>query len=191
MNCEDLLDYDLVYHWRDLVIKPKIIVLDLDHTLWPFYVDTNPVPPFTKHLIGKQLTVTDSTQTQLMGYADIPKILNTLTEYCFNNGEQIAIASRSRRQDLAMNLIELFNWKKYFNSFQIYSLPKNNHLFAIKNELKCNDFGDMLFFDDNKYNVNLATDMGVCSYLVDKNIGLNFESVHRALDIFDHARFKK
>ena len=185
MSSEDMIDCELVYHWRDLKHKPKFIIFDLDHTLWPFAVDTNIVPPFRRIKEDKNSIITDLNDLELKGFEDVPKILNTLFEYCFMEGEKMAVASRSRRKDLALKLIELLDWKKYFHSIQIYSMPKNNHIFAIKSELNIKDFKDVLFFDDNKSNIEVANQLGICSFFVDKNIGLNLFNVHCAFDIFE------
>jgi magnesium-dependent phosphatase 1 len=175
-------DIDLVYHWRDLKKKPSVIVFDLDHTLWPFYVDTTVKEPFTK----VNEAVFDANNKLLAPFESVTKILKTLKECCFDDDEKLAIASRSTRQDLAMNLIELFGWTNLIDSFQIYSMPKSNHMHAIKNELKFNSFRQVLFFDDHQFNINTTKPMGVFAFKLDKSTGLNMKALHRAFDLYDY-----
>lgn len=179
-----LVNYDLVYHWRDLSKKPRYVVLDLDFTLWPFHIDYQTNEPFVK----KDQVVTDSTDQILEHYPDVPSILYTLKNFCLDERDgqgKMAVASKALNGERAFKLIELFGWRDYFASVQIYSRDKNHHMYAIRNELKVKNFSDVLFLDDNRFNVKLTRQMGVVAYQLDKNTGLNFKSLHHALDIYE------
>lgn len=180
-----LIDLELVYHWCDLSKKPKVIVFDLDHTLWKFYIEYESAIPFRKLNDTKVL---NANQTPLECPSDVPSILYTLKNNCFAANEKLAIASRSQRTDLAHHALQTFGWKHYFDSIQVYSCPKNVHMYAIRDELKVSsNFNDFLFFDDNKFNIQVATDMGICAILVDKRRGLDLNYMHYGLDLFEKS----
>nr|XP_004227150.3 magnesium-dependent phosphatase 1 [Ciona intestinalis] len=67
--------------------KPKLVVFDLDYTLWPFWVDTHFTPPFHKDSDGNVL---DSRQAKILLYPDSDDILKQLNA----DGYTIAVASR-------------------------------------------------------------------------------------------------
>lgn len=187
MNCDDLFDKELITHWKKLVHKPKAIVFDLDQTLWPFAIDTNVISPFRKHVNHEKQVVVDANNNELKGFVHVQTILNTLFSYCFNNGEKMAISSRSRRSDLALSLIDLLGWKKYLSSLQIYPSSKINHMYSIRDDLNLKDFHDILFFDDNIVNIESVSQLNVCSYLIEKNKGLDLSSMHQAFDFYQKS----
>jgi magnesium-dependent phosphatase 1 len=171
--CSDLIEY-----WDNLSHKPKVIVLDLDWTLWPFYTD------YTKILEddGTRATLNPD-MTKVSCFKDVQVILNTLVECCFKDGEQLAVASKALNRDRALQLLDLFELKQYFSSLQIYSVSKSFHMSAIKDELSV-EFEHMLFFDDNKFNVRETAKMGVCSFQVRKTTGFDFKSIKNGLRVY-------
>ncbi|KAJ8968597.1 hypothetical protein NQ317_004413 [Molorchus minor] len=54
------------------VKKPKLIVFDLDYTLWPFWVDTHVSPPFRKVSNG---SIVDNYGSQIKCYPQVPDAL--------------------------------------------------------------------------------------------------------------------
>lgn len=181
------ISIELLYHWNDLIKRPKVIVFDLDHTLWNFYIDYDRKPPLRK-LADKR--VVDSNGKCLDFFPQVIQILNTLKTECFNNGNvKLAIASRAQQFQVAFDALNLLECHSYFDSVQIYSCPKNVHLYAIRDDLKLktDDFSDFLFFDDNKYNINVAREFGICSILVDKKRGLDIDYINYGLDVFEKS----
>lgn len=125
--------------------KPKMIVFDLDYTLWPFWVDTHVDPPFQKRKSGE---VVDRHGRLVKPYSEVPRILERL----HSEGYIISVASRTSCIHEANSLIELFDWNKYFSYKEIYPGCKLTHF----NKFKQNSglaFEDMLFFDDEYRNI--------------------------------------
>ena len=184
-NDQELIDLELVDHWMMIENKPKVIVFDLDHTIWPFYVDLQVVPPFRKkNCFGREVIV-DSNDSEIECFKDIKKILNTLKWHCFKNSEHLAVASKALSNQVAFELIDLFGFNEYFSSVQIYSMPKTQHINAIKQEIQFENYNQVLFYDDNKFNIRDTKQMGVFSFLVNKNNGLDLKAVHKSLDLYD------
>jgi len=55
---------------------PKLVVFDLDYTLWPFWVDTHVSPPLK--VIDNGTKVKDRYRETLSFYNDVPEILATV-----------------------------------------------------------------------------------------------------------------
>jgi magnesium-dependent phosphatase 1 len=172
----------IISYWEALDRKPKVIVLDLDHTLWQFYVDLDTMLPFIKSNEGNgTITVLNPDMTRLNCFQDVRIILNTLVNRCYTDGEQLAIASRVLNRSRALELLELFKLKPNFSSIQICSVLKCFHMSVIKENLGIEDYSDMLFFDDNKFNVREVAKLGVCSFQVRKTTGLNLKAMKNGL----------
>ncbi|KAK6178518.1 hypothetical protein SNE40_013295 [Patella caerulea] len=101
-------------------MKPKLIVFDLDYTLWPFWVDRHFSPPFNTNKDG---IVYDRFLRLVNYYSDVPGMLYQL----HNGGYTLGIASRSRTPPEAHKLVKLFNWDKYFKYKEVYPGTKLNH----------------------------------------------------------------
>ncbi|KAK6178515.1 hypothetical protein SNE40_013293 [Patella caerulea] len=141
-------------------MKPKIIVFDLDYTLWPFWVDTHVSPPFNKHKDGK---VYDQDQQLIKYYTDVPGMLHKL----HNDGYTLGVASRTDTPPEAHKLMELFDWDKYFRYKEVYPGNKINHFqqFQSKSGIP---YKDMLFFDDEIRNIVDVDKLGVtCIHAAD------------------------
>ncbi|KAL3276478.1 hypothetical protein HHI36_011859 [Cryptolaemus montrouzieri] len=155
--------------------KPKVIVFDLDYTLWPFWVDTHVSPPFRKNSNGD---VVDSGGHKIQTYPQSTEILKDL----FDNGYQLAVASRTSEMKGARQLLDLFEWNKYFSFVEIFPGRKTTHFGRIKSESKV-EFKDMLFFDDEHRNIRDLEAVGVVSILV-KN-GVTKDVIRQGLNEFE------
>ncbi|KAK3584558.1 hypothetical protein CHS0354_030565 [Potamilus streckersoni] len=154
--------------------RPKLIVFDLDYTLWPFWVDTHVDPPFKKKSDGK---VYDSHSRHVKYYPDVPGILSSLKSQRY----QLGIASRTTCSDEAWDLVQLFEWDKYFDYKQIYPGSKTNHFTAFKNQSNL-PYEDMLFFDDEHRNIEDVGRLGVtCIHVAD---GLTEACLKMGLETF-------
>jgi hypothetical protein len=93
--------------------------------------------------------------------------------------------SRSTTRQLALEIIDSLGWTSYFSSFQIYPRSKDNHMHKIKEELKLDNFGDILFFDDESGNIKPTTGLGVKFHLVDEQDGVDLKAMLQGLDYFN------
>lgn len=137
--------------------KPKVIVFDLDYTLWPFWVDTHVTPPFRR----TQNKIVDAHGHAIKCYTDVPDILKQLSE----KGYELGIASRTSEISGAKQLLDLFGWKKYFKYIEIFPGNKVTHFLNIQKSSQA-DYKDMIFFDDETRNIIDVGKLGVHAVLV-------------------------
>ncbi|XP_060074196.1 magnesium-dependent phosphatase 1-like [Ylistrum balloti] len=158
--------------------KPKLIIFDLDYTLWPFWVDTHVDPPFKKRSDGK---VEDSRGKYVKFYPEVPGMLQRL----HGEGYKLGIASRTSEIDGAMDLVNLFNWDQYFHYREIYPGCKISHFKRFKVDSGIG-FNDMLFFDDEYRNIKDVGSLGVISVLAEN--GMSEATLKEGLDEFAAKR---
>ncbi|XP_067003448.1 magnesium-dependent phosphatase 1 [Anabrus simplex] len=158
--------------------KPQLIVFDLDYTLWPFWVDTHVTPPFRK---DKKGDVVDSTGEKIRFYPETPSVL----EYLHREGYKMAVASRTGEIEGANQLLQLFNWNRYFQYKEIYPGCKVKHFNQFKKKSGI-DLEDMLFFDDEHRNIRDLKAHGVVSILVQN--GMTMKVVEEGLKVFSTER---
>nr|XP_002130277.1 magnesium-dependent phosphatase 1-like [Ciona intestinalis] len=158
--------------------KPKLVVFDLDYTLWPFWVDTHFTPPFHKDSDGNVL---DSRQAKILLYPDSKDILKQLNA----DGYTIAVASRTSCTAEANNLLEKFDLNKYISHKQIYPGCKKNHFskFHATTGIK---YEDMIFFDDEYRNVSDVSEKGVTCIFVEH--GINWKEIKDGFNKFQRNR---
>ncbi|KAF2465605.1 magnesium-dependent phosphatase-1 [Lindgomyces ingoldianus] len=149
---------------------PKLVVFDLDYTLWPFWVDTHVTPPL-KALEGG-LKVKDRYGEGYGFFADVGGVLDALRQ----KGIQIGAASRTHAPDLGREMLKLLKIPNasspkdshraidYFDYLQIYPGSKTSHFERINRESGI-EYEDMLFFDDESRNKNVEV-LGVVMWLV-------------------------
>ncbi|KAH5581710.1 hypothetical protein HBI24_130300 [Parastagonospora nodorum] len=147
---------------------PKIMVFDLDYTLWPFWVDTHVTGP-VKAVEGG-LKVKDRYGEGYGFYADVGGILEALK----SKSILIAAASRTSAPDLGRELLKLLKIPNsigssgraidYFDHLQIYPGSKTTHFTRIHRDSGI-EYDEMLFFDDESRNKNVET-LGVTMWLV-------------------------
>ncbi|TWT80162.1 Acid Phosphatase [Planctomycetes bacterium CA13] len=135
---------------------PKLIVFDLDFTLWDCdgtWCDCLS-PPFG--LRGGK--VTDRTGRMVRLYDDVAMILDE----CKRGRVPIAVASRTEQPRWAQMLLDLLEITNRFSFAEIYPTTKLKH-FAALQESSGIPFEKMLFFDDEMRNISEVSQLGVTS----------------------------
>src|SRR6218665_4126240 len=119
---------------------PRLAVFDLDHTIWPFGVDTFCfTPPF--HLNDKGQVI-DMSAKVIEYFADIPQVFG----YLQDNRIKIGVASRTCFPSGAKDLLERLNLNENIDYFEIYPGQKVKHFERIALESGIH-YSDMIFFD--------------------------------------------
>ncbi|CAL1680565.1 unnamed protein product [Lasius platythorax] len=154
--------------------KAKVIVFDLDYTLWPFWVDTHVTPPFRR---GTQNKIVDAHGCTIKYYTNVPNILRQLLE----EGYELGVASRTSEIKGAKQLLDLFGWKKYFKYVEIFPGSKVTHFLNIQKSSQA-DYKDMIFFDDETRNIMDVGKLGVHAILV--RDGVTHQVIKSALQSF-------
>lgn len=183
------IDQGLVSHWQSLKNRPSVIVFDLDYTLWPFFLDKHIKKPISGRSSQHGNELVDKSGVGKSAYRDVTKILRTLKACVAEVGGHLAVASKSPKADNALEAIDVYGWREFFSSFQIYNLSKNHHMNAIKKELDLGSFDSWLFFDDNEKNVAPTASLGVFPFLVGVD-GLNMKAVRHGLTQFNQHKSK-
>ncbi|KAL1794531.1 hypothetical protein ACET3X_007952 [Alternaria dauci] len=147
---------------------PKIVVFDLDYTLWPFWVDTHVTPPLKA--VEGGLKVKDRYGEGFGFYNDVGGILAALKD----KNILIGAASRTCAPDLGREMLKLLKIPSsngssaraidYFDHLQIYPGSKTTHFDRIHRDTGI-EFEEMLFFDDESRNKNVEA-LGVTMQLI-------------------------
>lgn len=147
---------------------PKLIVFDLDYTLWPFWVDTHPDPPLKKSKDGG-LTVGDAHGGKYGFYNEVAGVLTAIR----SRGIKIGCASRTCTPDLAHQMLSMLHLPvegssqtaiSLFDYKEMYPGSKTSHFQRIQKKSGI-PYEEMLFFDDESRNGNVET-LGVTFQLV-------------------------
>jgi magnesium-dependent phosphatase 1 len=141
----------------------QVFVFDLDFTIWNaggvFCSETN--PPYT----WKKGKLSDQSGRWIRLYPDVIKILMQLRQ----KNKTVASASRTYEPLWAMDLLQIFGIDKYFDIHEIYSGSKIKHLNNIREKTNY-PFDQIVFFDDEKRNIDDAKSLGIESILVSNGI---------------------
>ncbi|KAI3509430.1 hypothetical protein L1887_24695 [Cichorium endivia] len=145
-------------------VLPRLVVFDLDYTLWPFYCECR------------------SKREMPYMYPHAKGILNALKE----KEVDMAIASRSPTRDIAVNFVDKLGIKSMFVAQEIFSSwsHKTEHFKKIQQKTQV-PFNQMLFFDDENRNIEAVSKMGVTSILV--NNGVTIEAFRQGLKEFSQG----
>ncbi|KAK8636539.1 hypothetical protein V6N13_124284 [Hibiscus sabdariffa] len=132
-------------------LLPRLVVFDLDYTLWPFYCECRSkreMPSLYPHAEG---------------------ILSALKD----RGIGLAIASRSPTPDIANTFLNKLSINSMFVTKEIFSSwkHKTDHFQRIHSRTGI-PFNSMLFFDDEDRNIQAVSKMGVTSIHVDNGVSV-------------------
>ena len=133
----------------------SLIVFDLDLTLWDCggtWCDCLS-PPFSRDNDGR---VWDSDGTPVRLYPDCSEILAALE----TAGTDLALASRTSAPPWARELLDLLGIRNLFQYEEIYPGDKTAHFRALR-EKSGVPFSEMLFFDDERRNIDAVSALGV------------------------------
>eukprot|EP00250_Pteridium_aquilinum_P004235 c14460_g1_i2 orf=337-936(-) len=173
-------------------LLPRLVVFDLDYTLWPFYCSLPfPYPKLDgSRFWGGARSWSVSRFCECRSKKDNPRlyreargILNALQE----KEVKMAIASRTPTPDIAQVYLNKLGLTNFFVDMQIFPswTHKTEHLNKIHQKTRI-PFSSMLFFDDEDRNIQSVSQMGVTSVLVDN--GVNIKALQEGLT--DYARSK-
>ncbi|KAL6843575.1 hypothetical protein ACP4OV_026637 [Aristida adscensionis] len=130
-------------------VLPRLVVFDLDYTLWPFYCECRSKrdsPSLFRHARG---------------------IMYALKE----KGIDMAIASRSPTPDIAKAFLDKLDLQSMFVA-QKHWTHKTEHFQRIQRKTGI-PYKSMLFFDDEDRNIESVSKMGVTSVLVENGVNLD------------------
>lgn len=153
---------------------PKLVVFDLDFTLWPFWADTHVSPPFTRKSNG---SVQDRSGYKIKLYDETLEILRLLR----SKGVCLAAASRTEDPPAAQELLRILDIEQYFLYKEIYPGSKVTHFQKFK-QASGISYSNMLFFDDEERNIHEISRLGVTCVLVRR--GMNHTVLQSGLEQF-------
>ncbi|KAI8391033.1 magnesium-dependent phosphatase-1 [Radiomyces spectabilis] len=172
---------------------PRMIVFDLDYTIWPEWIDCTYGPPYAYDKVANRIE--NKYGEQLMLFKHITAIFTLIRSF---KDVKIAIASRTGAPEWALNALTLLRVPELGNTtlrenidfMEIYPTSKLRHFTALseKSGIACKD---MLFFDDERRNAEVKT-LGVHFVHVDARAGVTMNVFYEALAAFDRqARYKQ
>ncbi|MED6222853.1 hypothetical protein PIB30_068476 [Stylosanthes scabra] len=132
-------------------VIPKLVVFDLDHTLWPFYCEcrSKSDPPYL--------------------FPQVKGIMHALK----HKRVDLAIASKSPTPDIATTYLNKLNITSMFVAQEIFYNwgNKKDHFQNIQSKTSV-PYNSMLFFDDDDKNIQGVSELGVTSILVTNGVNL-------------------
>ncbi|KAK0643752.1 acid phosphatase-domain-containing protein [Cercophora newfieldiana] len=175
----------------DTLPLPRLIVLDLDYTLWPFYSDIHISTPVRAAAGPNPSAVTDRNGESFSLYPDAPHILHLLSSLP-SSPIRLAVASKSPVGDLCREVLKLLRLpagppagttpstktiEVFDGGLEIYEGTKLHHFEVISRRTGI-PYDQMLFFDDERPNREVEK-LGVTMRLVDD--GLSWGELERGI----------
>lgn len=163
-----------------LKVKPRLIVFDLDETLWPFGIDEFILKPPYKKLPSTQKSVRQVVDSEGKKMDPFPES-NQVLEQIHSANILMAAASRTTYPEGAHSLIQLFGWSNYFKFKEIYPGSKIDHFKKLNQKSKI-PLKEMLFFDNEERNVIDVEPLGVTCVLVDSETGVKVDTLREGVE---------
>jgi len=167
--------------------RPKLVVFDLDFTVWYPEMYELEGAPFKKCSRTGRVTDRDNEEVQIFDdMHEIFKALHTSDEF---ENTKVAVASSTTYPEWARECMRLLHVQDIDVALEtvihyrqaIYPRNKKVHFNELR-EASGIDFKDMLFFDNERYNIREVGELGVtCVYCPD---GMSMEHWERGLDAF-------
>ena len=148
-------------------LLPKLVVYDLDDTIWFPELYMIAGAPFKKDVSTK--TIKDASGTEIAVYPaarESMRLIAQTSEAFRKRGTKIAVASRTHRGNWAHELMELFEFddcpslKDWISHVDIASGTKMRHFERIR-QASGVAYDDMLFFDNERDNCVDVAPLGV------------------------------
>ena len=146
----------------------KLIVFDLDQTLWrcdSTWIDQSAGSPFKR--ISKDMLV-DRDGGELSLFRDSREILKNLAGV----GYELVVASRSKAPAWAKEALDNLELTKFFTKICIYPGSKLKHFSEIRQACGC-EYRQMVFFDDEMRNIDEISALGVETIFISEGINLD------------------
>ncbi|KAI0132412.1 magnesium-dependent phosphatase [Xylariales sp. AK1849] len=185
---------------------PRLVVFDLDYTLWPFWVDTHVYPPLKVN--AAHSACTDKIGETFSFYKDVPSVLHGLGAA----GIKLGVASRTHAPDLGREMLKLLHVPAASSLFpgvgegetggskkgdkprkaleffdgglEIYPSSKIRHFEALGKRTGI-PYTEMLFFDDESRNRDTET-LGVTMWLV--RDGVTWNEIEKGIEEWRRRR---
>ncbi len=155
---------------------PRLVVFDLDYTLWPFWVDAHVAPPLKAN--AAHTAAADRHGEEFAFYGDVPAILQLLPRASPEHPVRLGVASRTPTPGIARDLLKMLHLpavpaagqkaRKSGDAFdagmEIYPGSKMKH-FEVLQKRTGIAYEDMLFFDDESRNMETEK-LGVTMWLI-------------------------
>ncbi|KAM3463446.1 hypothetical protein MY5147_000155 [Beauveria neobassiana] len=182
---------------------PRLIVFDLDYTLWPYWVDTHVTPPLKAN--AAHTAATDRYGEDFAFYQDVPLILQLLPRVAGSASTtppiKLGVASRTSAVGIARDLLKMLHLpavegqqkaRRAGDAFdagtEIYPGSKIRHFETLQKRTGI-AYEDMLFFDDESRNMETEK-LGVTMRLI--RDGLTWAEVEKGVEDWRKRRgYKK
>lgn len=166
---------------ENISVLPKLIVFDLDYTLWPLWIEMYNAP-FHLESHRNEPQARDKGGRIVNPFPDVKEILVELKQ----SGIELGVASRTPEIKGARRLMETLDWDKYISFKEIYPGCKTTHFENLSKHSHI-PYNEMLFFDDEDRNIKDITAIGVVCVLVDDR-GVTRKTVREGLLKFEKER---
>ncbi|CAD6206564.1 unnamed protein product [Miscanthus lutarioriparius] len=153
-------------------VLPRLVVFDLDYTLWPFYWSVS--SPSSRPLFSVLPT---QLRCDCRSKRDSPSLFKHARGIMYalkEKGIDMAIASRSPTPDIAKVFLDKLELQSMFVAQEIFSswTHKTEHFQKIQRKTGI-PYKSMLFFDDEDRNIDPVSNLGVKSVLVENGVNLD------------------
>lgn len=159
---------------------PKVVVFDLDYTLWPCWCDTHISPPLRSKSTD---VVVDKYGYELSFYKDVGDIFQDLQA----NGVLIVSASRTCAPAVAKKLLKLLHLNgepaiNHLDHMEWGTHSKKKHIARALEQFEEDiKFEDVILFDDEVRNKDVESIGCLFAHISNEKVGLNKSIYERAL----------